>query len=57
MDNVKHLRTEDEVEISKTENRAFYQLYKQAVLQELRAQGVIDDSQLQLCLKKLEEKK
>ena len=56
MDNVKHLKTEDEVKISRTENKAFYHLYKQAVLQELKEQGVIDDCQLQLCLKKLEEK-
>ena len=57
MDNVKHLKTEDETEISQTQNRTFYQLYKQAVLQELKEQGIIDDCQLQLCLQKLSEKK
>lgn len=57
MDHVKHLKTEDEAEISKTQNRAFYQLYKQAAFQELKEQGIIDDCQLQLCLQKLDEKK
>ena len=57
MDHVKHLKTEDETEISQTQNRTFYQLYKQAVLQELKEQGIIDDCQLQLCLQKLSEKK
>ena len=57
MDHVKHLKTEDDAEISKMQNRAFYQLYKQAVLQELKEQGIIDDCQLQLCLQKLAEQK
>lgn len=55
MNHVKHLKTEEDVKISRTENKGFYHLYKQAVLQELKEQGVIDDCQLQLCLKKLEE--
>jgi len=57
MINIKHFKTEDEVIINRTENRTFYQLYKQAVLQELKVQGVIDECQLQLCLNKLQEKK
>ena len=55
MDNVKLLKTDDEVNISRTDNRAFYVLYKQAVLQELKERGAIDDCRLQLCLKRLEE--
>ena len=55
MENVIHLKTEDEAQISRTENRAFYGLYKQAVLQELKERGAIDDCRLQLCLKRLEE--
>ena len=55
MDDVKLLKTDDEVKISRTENRTFYVLYKQAVLQELKERGAIDDCRLQLCLKMLEE--
>lgn len=57
MEHVKHLKTEEEAVICKTQNSEFYQLYKQAVLQELKEQGIIDDCQLQLCLQKLAEQK
>lgn len=56
MGKISHLKTENEVNMSKKYDRDFYELYEQAILQELKERGVIDDYQLQLCLNKLYEK-
>ena len=53
MNTVNFQKIKNEAEISHTENKAFYLLYKQAVLQELKEQGIIDECQLQLCLERL----
>lgn len=56
MGKISHLKTENEVDMSKKHDRDFYKLYEQAILQELKERGVIDDYQLQLCRNKLYEK-
>lgn len=56
MGKISHLKTENEVNMSKKYDRDFYKLYEQAILQELKERGVIDDYQLQLCRNKLYEK-
>ena len=56
MGKISHLKTENEVEMSKKYDRDFYKLYEQAILQELKERDVIDDYQLQLCRNKLYEK-
>ena len=56
MGKISHLKTENEVEMSKKHDRDFYKLYEQAILQELKERDVIDDYQLQLCRNKLYEK-
>ena len=56
MGKISHLKTENEVEMSKKYDRDFYKLYEQAILQELKERDVIDYYQLQLCRNKLYEK-
>ena len=56
MGKISHLKTENEVNMSKKYDRDFYKLYEQAILQELKERDVIDDYQLQLCRNKLYEK-
>lgn len=42
------------LEIHRKSNPQFYHLYQQSVLLALHSEGLLDDSQLQLCLDALE---